>query len=131
MATRTEHALTDWHHEVWGADCTEMRGTIYRKLCEEVGELGQALIEHDCPDYRIHVLEEAGDVAVALLNLLRVATGQHGLGVVMATVHDKLLERQRLNPLGYCMTCEAGGLVLVEWDLCERCHEEAPKAGGR
>lgn len=62
----------------------------FRKLCEEVGELGEALMDKDFSSAKM----EAGDVAVVLFVLIR-GLGLDGLSAAMAKVEDKLNERDR------------------------------------
>ena len=96
MATNLEEQLALWHQNRFGPDTAQMAPRIFRKLCEEVGELGEALMfDIDAPveDAMREIKMEAGDVAVCLLSLLRCATGERSLQRVMAIAHDKLETR--------------------------------------
>lgn len=90
--TALEDDVARWHAERFGPDSAARVPATYRKLLEEVGELGEALMA----GAEEGVLLEAGDVAIALLMLLRLSTGQRSLRGVMERAHTKNLRRQRI-----------------------------------
>jgi|GEM_PF-2466433 len=87
--TKLEKQIWLWHVECYGPG-VDIPAT-YRKLLEEVGELGEALMLGDAED----VVLEAGDCAVLLLTLLR-GHGCKSLGTALGRVFDKL-ELRRLE----------------------------------
>lgn len=78
--TQLEHDIADWQEKHWPATTPGMK---YRKLVEEVGELGTALIEGDLP----HAALEAGDVGVALTGLLALIDIGSGPGSLTAWMY--------------------------------------------
>jgi len=69
MMTNLELQVQAWHENVYGK--TVRLPATYRKLLEEVGELGEALMRQD-PDA---IREEAGDVGLVLTHLLAFQEG--------------------------------------------------------
>jgi len=84
--TLTEQQLWDWHVKEYG-EGVDVPAT-YRKLLEEVGELGEALMNGDEREAKM----EAGDCAVLLLMILR-GMGENSLALWMANVETKLETR--------------------------------------
>jgi len=64
-----EERIAQWHYIEHGPDVDA--GKTFRKLCEEVGELGEALMLHS--KNPAHVAEEAADVAIVLSHIVRAA----------------------------------------------------------
>lgn len=114
MESEIEARVRDWHERCFGADDGSMIPLTFRKLCEEVGELGAAIMDGSCLDVQV----EAGDVAIVLLNLLRLATEQRGLqGPIVAALlknESRLADlsaahRERTPALpGHAAECEGG-----------------------
>ncbi len=94
MATRLEHELIAWHERNYG-EGVDVPAT-FRKLLEEVGELGEALLLND----RRKIWEEAGDVGVLLFHVLRGACPDDpacdpaSLSVAMALALEKCEQRE-------------------------------------
>lgn len=63
--TNLELQIESWHERKFGKTVNVPK--TYRKLLEEVGELGEALMRQD-PDA---IREEAGDVAFVLCHIIR------------------------------------------------------------
>ena len=63
--TNLELQIEAWHNAKFGKDVKIPE--TYRKLCEEVGELGQALMKQDSEN----IGEEIGDIIFVLTHLLR------------------------------------------------------------
>jgi NTP pyrophosphatase (non-canonical NTP hydrolase) len=90
MATRLEHELTNWHERNYGH--VDVPAT-YRKLLEEVGELGEALIIGNVQS----IYEECGDVAILLFHVLRGSTREkhhQTLAGAMGWCLEKCLQRE-------------------------------------
>lgn len=86
--TNLEQQIAMWHERRFGPH-VDVPAT-YRKLMEEVGELGEALMRHDSDG----VYEETGDVAMVLCHLLRGAVGDdRGLLLALAAAADKCERR--------------------------------------
>jgi NTP pyrophosphatase (non-canonical NTP hydrolase) len=62
--------LAAWHVRKFGERPVSLPAT-YRKFCEEVGELGEALIRGDIGQVR----EEAADCMIVLFHIMRGAEG--------------------------------------------------------
>lgn len=69
--TNIELEIQSWHERKFGK--TVNVPATYRKLLEEVGELGEAIIKQD-PD---SIREEAGDVAFVLVHIVRACCPDH------------------------------------------------------
>lgn len=63
----------------------------YRKLLEEVGELGEALINKD----KQAIMEEIGDVGMLLVTIALAKTDYKSLSVAIATSLEKAESRLR------------------------------------
>ncbi len=83
MTTNLELQIKMWHENKFGPDEKERVPATYRKLLEEVGELGETLFGGTAAEIRV----EAGDVGIVLLSLLRLATGEESLQMAMAGAH--------------------------------------------
>ena len=83
--TPLEVQLEEWHRRRYG-ETVDVSGT-YRKLLEEVGELGEALL---LDDYE-KIEEEAADVGIVLTHLLRGATA----GSLVRAMEGKTEEIER------------------------------------
>lgn len=94
--TVLEEEIARWHADLFGPDSAARVPATYRKLCEEVGELGEALMAGAEEGVRL----EAGDVAIALLSLLRLATGDRTLRHVMQRAHAKNVRRLSASIVG-------------------------------
>lgn len=89
--TNLEESAKLWHDKSFGE--VEPAPT-YRKLLEEVGELGEALMESD-PG---HIAEEIGDVGLVLMHLARVSP-RPSLMVLIGEALDKCEDRRHRNHL--------------------------------
>jgi len=87
--TRLEHRMWRWHVETYG-EGVDIPAT-YRKLCEEVGELGQALMEKNI-DAKAAKLE-AADIGIILNMILKGLDPQGSLSVSMAVKLDMIEQR--------------------------------------
>ena len=67
--TRLEHQAADWHKAAYGEEFDP--AATYRKLLEEIGELGEAMMHGDSRG----VFEEIGDCAFILMHLVREQCG--------------------------------------------------------
>src|SRR5690606_3713518 len=86
--TNLEIQIALWHENRFGK-AVNMPAT-YRKLMEEVGELGEALMRQDPEAIR----EESGDVAFVLAHILRAACPDHpSLHTAMGLALDKCERR--------------------------------------
>lgn len=103
MATRLEHQFHQWHNEMYGDGPVNLAAT-YRKLCEEVGELGEAIMQcFSVPDgepvrqAKIAACIEAADVAILCLMCIRGIEGSSSasLSAWMAVKMEKLEEKLR------------------------------------
>ncbi len=81
--TNLELELIAWHERHYGP-AVDIPAT-YRKLLEEVGELGEALMRGD----QAAVREEAGDVAIVLFHVLRGAVSGASLMMAMDAALNK------------------------------------------
>ena len=92
--TNLELQIEAWHENNFGK--TVKLPETYRKLLEEVGELGQALMKHDSENIR----EEAGDCALVLAHIIRGACPDHpSLSHAMDMALNKC-ERRRFSKQG-------------------------------
>lgn len=80
--TELEQRIERWHEKKYGP--VSLPAT-YRKLLEEVGELGEALINGDYDA----VFEEAGDVGCVLSHIVRVGANNPSLHAAMDAAMDK------------------------------------------
>lgn len=87
--TSLELRIVAWHEQKYGTGVNLAK--TYRKLLEEVGEIGQALIVGDADNAR----EEIGDVAVILFHLLRVVAPGDSLTDAMQAAVEKCERRTR------------------------------------
>ena len=69
--TNLELMIENWHERKFGK--TVNLPATYRKLLEEVGELGEAIIKQDADAIR----EESGDVAFVLTHIVRAGCPDH------------------------------------------------------
>lgn len=101
MATRLEHQLHEWHNKVYGPD-VDLPAT-FRHLCEEVGELGEAIMriemchpgEEEKKKERVtKACLEAADVAILTLMCVRGIEGESAsLSSWMAVKLDIIQQR--------------------------------------
>jgi NTP pyrophosphatase (non-canonical NTP hydrolase) len=115
MKNGIEQRLWEWHRTHYGPTVSLSR--TYRKLLEEVGELGEALMEGSPGD----ALTEAGDVATLLLMVVVGLNGE-GLESVMAIAEKKLAFRdgqKRLHDPAEKekWKCRKCGRVCEQWQL--------------
>lgn len=89
--TPMECDAMEWHQRTFGPDSALDGSATFRKLCEEVGELGEAMMQQD----QDAILDEAGDVALVLLNLVRIRTGTGSLLPLLKASLLKCLDRER------------------------------------
>lgn len=116
--TRIEEEIARWHDEAFG-EMVDVPAT-YRKLLEEVGELGEALI-HSEPH---SVEEELGDIAFVLVHLIRVCTEYGELHSVLASALDKNLDR--LNKTKGQACCDEEYSVMPDGKGgCAICEDKA------
>lgn len=94
MSTRLEHRMWDWHVETYG-EGVDIPAT-YRKLCEEVGELGEALMQKEIDPMAAKL--EAADVGILLNMIVRGVDPEGSLSVSMAVkmeiVEQRSIERR-------------------------------------
>lgn len=100
-------ALFDFHRDN-GSFTSSAPGDQIQKLLEEVGEFVGAIVRGDTDN----ALEEAGDVAWLLVDILNVAGSRYQLAVGMAAVLDKLVQRHGGPPL----TDPSGSLTVSRQD---------------
>ena len=100
MTTNRELRVQAVHIAMFGDDDPDLYPAVFRKLCEEVGELGEALMRADLKD----AVMEAGDVGVVLTTLLRLATGT-ALTTAIDLALDKCEERLA-KEADRCRACE-------------------------
>lgn len=82
--TNLELQIESWHKRKFGRAVN--LPASYKKLLEEVGELGEALMKQDYDAIR----EEAGDVAFVLTHIVRAACPDHpSLSHAIACVLEK------------------------------------------
>ena len=77
MTHDIEQRLKEWHNRKYGPDVNIP--ATYKKLLEEVGELGEALMAGSSID----IDEEAADVAIVLIHLLRGSAGMSLAGAIL------------------------------------------------
>ena len=88
MATNEELQVDAWHDRTFGG--MNIPAT-YRKLLEEIGELGEALMRHDSAA----VEEEIGDCQMVMRHILRgAANGNRSLSQTMMVSLDKCETRR-------------------------------------
>lgn len=93
--TNLELQIAAWHENNFGK--TVRLPETYRKLLEEVGELGEALMKQDPEAIR----EEAGDVAFVLAHIIRAGCPDHpSLMRAMDAALDKCERRRAKATLG-------------------------------
>jgi polyferredoxin len=103
MATRIEQQIHDWHDRKYGDGPVNLPGT-YRKLGEEFGELGEALMRFWVihPDRTTKKREagiaaciEAADIAILCLHIIRgiEKSDSASLAAWMAAKLEMLCER--------------------------------------
>lgn len=84
--TRLEHRIAEWHWREFGSDVN--LAETYRKLLEEIGELGAALIRGD----ESNAFEELGDCGLLLAHITRGIAGSNerkSFAAAMACAQDK------------------------------------------
>ena len=82
--TNLETQIQLWHEKRFGSG-VDLPAT-YRKLLEEVGELGEAMMRQDANA----IAGEAGDVALVLCHILRAGCPKYpSLSIAMAVALDK------------------------------------------
>ena len=87
--TNLEIQIQLWHDNTFGPDVDLPK--TYRKLLEEIGELGQALIEKNWTS----VHEEVGDCALVLAHIIRSACpDKPSLFSAMTSALDKCESRR-------------------------------------
>ena len=84
--TNLEKQLALWHEKYYGVPNIP---ATYRKLLEEVGELGEAIMAGG----NDQIAEESADVGIVLTHLLRAATGQSLVRAM--TVKADIIETRR------------------------------------
>lgn len=93
--TNLELQVAQWHENTFGKR-VDIPAT-YKKLLEEVGELGEALMRQNQDE----ITEEAGDVALVLMHLIRGSCPDTpGIIDVAALALDKCERRRRLKQGG-------------------------------
>lgn len=65
MMTDLELQVASWHERKYGKNINIP--ATYKKLLEEVGELGEAIMTYDADA----IYEEAGDIAFVLMHIIR------------------------------------------------------------
>jgi len=63
--TKLEKQIEAWHDKSYGPDVN--KAATYRKLLEEVGELGEAIMLDDA----VAIADESGDVGFVLAHIVR------------------------------------------------------------
>lgn len=88
--TPLEKCARDWHFRRYGPSGNPP--ATFRKLCEEVGELGEAIMKGDSEAIR----EEAGDVGLVLIHIVRMlCPDSPSLEDAVAASLDKCERRMR------------------------------------